>query len=89
VLGHDDVSDNHEAIPLADLFEDLEEQVAAPGGAEQWLAAITTARDKVKVSGTVVTRKAPGHGRRLESDGEGSSDRRHDGFVMKPWSDKH
>ena len=62
VFGHEDVSVDHEAVFAAGLFEDLEEEVAPPGGVELGLATVATASDEVQVLGAVVTDESLGHG---------------------------
>ena len=54
MLGHDDISQNHEAIAAAHSFKDLQEEVTAGLATEKWLTPVTTERDKVEVSLTVV-----------------------------------
>lgn len=55
MLGHDHVSDDDEPIALPHLFGHGEKQVATLLCAEQGMASIATASDKVQVSGAVKT----------------------------------
>ena len=61
VLGHEDVSVNHEAVLAAGLFEDFQEEVAAAGGVELGLAAVTTASDEMQVAGAIIADESLGH----------------------------
>jgi hypothetical protein len=65
VLGHEDVSVNHEAVLAAGLFEDFQEEVAAAGGVELGLAAVTTASDEMQVAGAIITDESLGHAGRV------------------------
>src|SRR4051812_921424 len=54
VLWHDDVSQDHEAVFQSRLFQQTQEQVAAPCRTEKAAALITAAGDEVQVSGAVI-----------------------------------
>ena len=61
MLGHNHVSDDHEAVTTADLFEDLEKQIAPWFGVEQRTTLVTTEGDEVQIAGAVVSSEAIGH----------------------------
>src|SRR5512143_859184 len=62
VLGHDHITEDHEAIPFAGLLEDAQEQVATQCSAEPGLPAVTAAGDEMEVSGAVISVQPFGHG---------------------------
>ena len=62
VLGHDDVSVDHEAVFLAGLFKDVQEQVSADCGVQDRAALVTAAGDEVEVLGVVVPVEVGCHG---------------------------
>jgi len=68
VLGHVDVSHDHEPVTLAGLFENVEEAVAAAGGAEKGQSLIAGAGDKVQVMRAVSAMQSARH----ENDGTDS-----------------
>jgi hypothetical protein len=61
VLGHDDVSHNHEPVTLASLFENVNEAVAASGGAEKRQSSIAGTGDKVQVMRAVRAMQSARH----------------------------
>ena len=63
VFGHDDVSEDDEAVAAADLFEKVEEEVAAAFASQQGSTLIATAGDEVEITGTVVAAQSSGHGK--------------------------
>ena len=54
MLRHDHVTDNYKLMALADLLNDLEEEIARAGCAEKGTALIATCGNKVGVSRAVV-----------------------------------
>jgi len=54
VLRHRDISHDHELVTAADLFEELEEEVAALPSSQQRTTVVTTEGDEMKISGAVV-----------------------------------
>ena len=68
VFRHNHVSDNDELISTADLFENLEEQVAAFRG-EVRTAAIATAGNEMQMSGLVTAMQVARHGARVVPSG--------------------
>ena len=65
VLGHDHVSDHDETVPLAGLFQNAQEEIAATSRVEPGYSVITTARDEVQVSAAVIPLQTCGHGERV------------------------
>jgi hypothetical protein len=61
VLGHDDVSDNHEPVTLAGLFENVEEAVTAARGAEKRQSPIARTGDKVQMMRAVSAMQSARH----------------------------
>jgi hypothetical protein len=61
VLGHDDLSDDYEAVAFTGLFEDGEEAISAAGGTKKRHSAIARASDKVQFVGAVKAMQAAGH----------------------------
>ncbi len=61
MLGHNNVSHNHEAIPLAGFLENSEKAVTAARMAKLGSSVITRAGDKVQVMGAVSTIQSGGH----------------------------
>jgi hypothetical protein len=61
MFGHEDISVDHEAVLAAGLFENLEEEIATPGGVELRLAAVAAASDEMQVAGAIITDEALGH----------------------------
>jgi len=61
VFRHHDISHDHEAVTLASFFQDGEEAVAAPCGAQKSQGAVTRTGDEVQVVGVVVAVQAAGH----------------------------
>jgi hypothetical protein len=53
MLRHDHIANDREFIFLPDLFEDVQEQVSAGGGAEKWLSLVTTTSDEMKISASI------------------------------------
>ena len=86
VLGHDHVSDDRELIALAHLFEHGEKQVATLRCAEQGMASIATAGNKMQVSGAVKTLGLAVHMSRIEPRSSGCGDATHHPTVMKAGS---
>jgi hypothetical protein len=66
MLGHNHVPNDNELIAPSDLFQDFEKQIATLRRAQQRLTPITTASDKVQVSGAVVSLETPRHGERID-----------------------
>jgi hypothetical protein len=62
VLGHDDRTEDHEAIPFSGMLKDAQEQVATQWSAEPRLSAVTAAGDEMDVSGAVISFQPFGHG---------------------------
>jgi hypothetical protein len=60
---HHDVTDDHEAISDAYLFENREKAVTAARSAQKWQSPITGTSDKVQVMRAVGTMQAAGHGK--------------------------
>jgi hypothetical protein len=56
------VADDDKTIAAADLFQDLEKQVAISRAVEQRTAPVATRGDEAKVSGAVVAMESVGHG---------------------------
>ena len=83
MLRHDHVSDNNELIALAHLFEHGEKQVAMFLCSEEGTALITTAGDKVQVSGAVKTLGLAVHVARVEGRECGCGDGTHRSAVTK------
>src|SRR5580692_4389032 len=69
VLGHDDVSEHHEAMLAADFFQTVQEQITALCSVEPRLSFIATASDDVEIAGAVVALETLGH----EGDGKCAS----------------
>ena len=61
VFRHDDVSQNHDPVAEAHLFEHLKEKIAVPDGGEERLPLETATRNEVEVTGAVVAMKRPRH----------------------------
>jgi hypothetical protein len=61
MLRHDDVSVDHEAIPLARFFQDAQKKVAALGRAQLRLAMVATTGNEMQIMAAVVAMQAPGH----------------------------
>src|SRR6476620_11150388 len=61
VIGHHHVSDHYEAVPLPDVLQNLQEQIAPPRAAQPWLPMITTACEKMQVPVAVIALEAFGH----------------------------
>jgi hypothetical protein len=55
VLGHDHVANHHEAVTTPHLFHDFEKQITILWRAEQWASLVAAGRNKVKISGAVVS----------------------------------
>ena len=70
VIGHDDISDDHEMVALADLLKNLEEQVATAGVSQLGLPMITAAGEEVQMIVSVVTLEACGHVFRVRRNAE-------------------
>src|SRR5450631_113845 len=68
VFGHEHVTQHHEAMLLADLFENLQEQIAAPVRAQPALSLMAAARDVMQMPGSVVTLKACWHAGMLRTN---------------------
>jgi len=49
VLRHNYVSDDHESVALAHLFQNLQYEIAPPRPAEQWFPTVTTPRDEMQI----------------------------------------
>ncbi len=62
MLGHENVSVDHEIIFLSDLLEDREKTISGCGQAEAQLATKTTKRDEVEMPVAVVTFEVDAHG---------------------------
>jgi hypothetical protein len=67
VLGHDDVSVDHEAVLLARGFQDVQEKVAAFGRAQLRLAVVATAGDEMQIVVAVIAMQALGHPVRVDT----------------------
>ena len=65
MLGHDYVTDYHEAILLPRLFQDFQKAVAAARASQIPAARMTATGDEVEISSAVVTVKAIGQLRTL------------------------
>ncbi len=61
VLGHNHVTNHHEAVASAHLFHNFEKQIATPWRAEESASLIATGRKEVKISGAVVTMQSCRH----------------------------
>lgn len=61
MFGHNDISHDHEFVPLAHLLENLKETVAVTRPAQKWQSSIARARDKVQVMRAVSAIQAAGH----------------------------
>src|SRR5260370_6417987 len=58
---HHNISNHYEAVALASLLQHGEEAVTAPRGSQKRQAPIARTRDKVQVSGAVVSMQAARH----------------------------
>ena len=67
VLRHDHIADHHEAIPLPDLFQDLQKQIAATSRSQPRLPVIATASEKVEMLVPVIAFEACGHDFNVDS----------------------
>ena len=67
-VGHPPPTTHHEPIPLADLFQNLPEQIAAASRGQPSLAAIAAAGEEVQMLVSVVALKALGHDFNVDSD---------------------
>lgn len=61
MLGHNHISDDHEAVAAADLLEYSKKKIAARFGGEQGTLLITTEGDEMQGTGAVVSLEAVGH----------------------------
>jgi hypothetical protein len=61
MLGHDDIADDNKMIAAAHLFQDPEKEITIPRAVKKCAAMVTTGRDKVQVSSTVITAKRVWH----------------------------
>jgi len=61
VFGHDHVSQNHDPVAAAYLFEHCKEKIAVPDGGEERLPLETATGNEVEIIGAVVARKRPRH----------------------------
>jgi hypothetical protein len=62
VFRHHDVSEHHQDVTPAHLFQHFEQKVAPFGSVEQRPSLLTAARDEVQIIGAVVALEAGGHG---------------------------
>jgi len=69
VLGHDDISVDHEAELPAGLFQDAQEQVAAFGPVQLRLAMVATAGDEMQIVVAVIAMQALRHPARVNTGG--------------------
>jgi hypothetical protein len=53
-------------MALPDFFQQSEEQIAATGGAQERLSAITAASDEVQIMGAVIAFESARHARSME-----------------------
>jgi hypothetical protein len=65
VLGHNDVSDDHETVPQPGVLQHAQEEVAPLGTSKLGLTVIAAAGDEVEVLPAVPALQASGHGSRL------------------------
>ena len=61
VVGHHDVADHHKLVALADLLENLQEQIALARAGQPGLAMITATGEKVEIVVAGVALEACGH----------------------------
>jgi hypothetical protein len=61
VFGHDDVSNHHEVVTAANLFEGLEEQISSGLCVEERTSLVTAESDEMQISGAVVSSETVGH----------------------------
>src|SRR5271155_1621042 len=80
MIWHYDITHNDETIALANVFENLEKQLATVRRCQPGLAMVTTASEKVEILVPVITLQAGRHestvrlrGRRIEEKPESKS----------------
>jgi hypothetical protein len=61
VFRHHHITENHETVALANLFENHEKQVAAAGRPEPGLPLVTAACDEVQITSAAVSLQILGH----------------------------
>jgi hypothetical protein len=61
MLGHDDIADDHEAVTLASLFENVKEGIATARVAQKRQSPVAGTGDKVQVMSAVGAMQSAGH----------------------------
>ena len=61
VLGHEDISVNDKAIPVAGFFQDSREKVTVFGGVQLGLTVVATAGNKMQILGAIIAIQPCGH----------------------------